>query len=160
MIKVSILTMSDRGAAGEREDMSGRTIRQMLDSKMYNVVSAEIIPDDHDLIVEKLALLAADADLILTTGGTGPSPRDVTPEATLQVIEREMPGIAEAMRSAGMRHTAHAMLSRSVAGIRGHCLIINLPGSPKAVKENLGAVLDVIPHAVEKIKGSSEECAR
>lgn len=160
MIKVTILTMSDRGAAGEREDLSGKAIRDLLNPSLYEIASSDIVPDDQELIVEKLLFHTDRVDLVLTTGGTGLSPRDVTPEATRRVIEREIPGIAEAMRLEGMKHTAHAMLSRAVAGVRGQCLVINLPGSPRAVRENLECVLDVIPHAVEKIKGSTEECAR
>jgi molybdenum cofactor synthesis domain-containing protein len=152
--------MSDKGSRGEREDTSGPAIREMLERIGGKVVHYEVLPDDKALIKEKLVKYSGEADLILTTGGTGLAPRDVTPEATLEVIEREVPGIAEAMRSAGMPKTRNAMLSRGVAGVRGKALIINLPGSPKAVRENLEAVLDVIPHAVEKIKGSGEDCAR
>ncbi len=119
----------------------------------------EILPDEKELIKEKLIDYSMKVDLIITTGGTGLSPRDVTPDATLQVIDREIPGIAEAMRMEGLRKTNRAMLSRAVAGVRGNALIINLPGSPKAIKEGLEAILDVIPHAVEKIKGSMEDCA-
>jgi len=160
MINVAVLTISDRGAAGEREDRSGSTLRDMLDPSLYEIVTYEIIPDDQDMIVERLIDLTSRADLVLTTGGTGLSPRDVTPEATRQVIEREVPGIAEAMRASGLKHTKYSMLSRAVAGIRDRCLIINLPGSPKAVAENLETILDVIPHAVEKILGSEKECAQ
>lgn len=160
MIKVAVLTMSDSGAVGEREDVSGSVLHGMLDPVLFEVVAYEVIPDDHDTIVEKLIYHSSCVDLILTTGGTGLSPRDVTPEATRQVIEREIPGIAEAMRADGLRHTKNAMLSRSVAGVRNKCLIINLPGSPRAVSENLGVVLDALPHAIEKIHGSDRECAR
>jgi molybdenum cofactor synthesis domain-containing protein len=160
MIRVAILTMSDKGAKGEREDESGKTIEQMLDPSTFEVTGYEIIPDEFDVIVSKLMEYSEETDVILTTGGTGLSPRDVTPEATLKVVERTIPGICEAMRAMSMRHTNRAMLSRAVAGIRGKCLIINMPGSPKAVEENLGTIRDVIPHAVEKIKGSQKECAR
>jgi len=108
----------------------------------------------------RLINLSGSVDLILTNGGTGLSPRDITPDVTLEVIDREVPGIAEAMRYEGLKKTPRAMLSRAVAGVRGACLIINLPGSPRAVREGIGAVLDVIPHAIEKLKGSEEECAR
>jgi molybdopterin adenylyltransferase len=160
MIRVIIVTLSDKGAKGERADLSGKAIRERLDPSVYDVIGYEIIPDEEDLIVKKLIELSSQCDVILTTGGTGLSPRDVTPDATLKVIDREVPGIAEAMRSASMKYTDRAMLSRAVAGIRGECLIINMPGSPKAVKENIEVILEVIPHAVEKIKGSKEECAR
>jgi molybdenum cofactor synthesis domain-containing protein len=160
MIRVVILTLSDKGAKGERSDLSGKVIEEILDSSVYNVMGYEIIPDELDLIIAKLTEYSAKSDVILTTGGTGLSPRDVTPEATLNVIDREVPGIAEVMRSESMKYTDRAMLSRAVAGIRGECLIINMPGSPKAVKENLEVIISVIPHAVEKIKGSEKECAR
>ena len=159
MIKAAILTLSDKGAKGEREDLAGPTISEMLASIDASVEYYEIISDDIELIKEKLMDYSKKVDLVLTTGGTGLSPRDVTPEATLEVIEREIPGIAEAMRSAGMEKTKRAMLSRAVAGVRGHALIINLPGSPRAVKEGLEAIMDVIPHAIDKIKGSTEDCA-
>src|SRR5208283_3899629 len=120
----------------------------------------DILPDERDLIRERLLQYVDKVDLILTTGGTGLSPRDVTPEATLDVIGRQVPGIAEAMRMEGMKKTPRSMLSRAVAGVKGQTLIINLPGSPKAVKENLEAILEVIPHAIEKIKGDTQECAR
>jgi molybdenum cofactor synthesis domain-containing protein len=132
----------------------------MLGSIGCGVSHYEVLPDEKNLIKEKLMEYSRLVDLVLTTGGTGLSPRDVAPEATLEVIEREVPGIAEAMRAAGMPKTPNAMLSRAVAGVRGTTLIINLPGSPRAVRENLGAVLDALPHAIEKIKGSTEDCAR
>jgi len=160
VITACVLTLSDRGASGKRTDESGPLIREMLASIGAEVRHYEILPDEKDLIKEKLLEYAGRVDLVLTTGGTGLSPRDVTPDATLEVIEREIPGIAEAMRAAGLPKTSRAMLSRAVAGVRGTALIINLPGSPRAVRENLAAVLAVIPHAVDKIKGSGEECAR
>jgi molybdenum cofactor synthesis domain-containing protein len=159
MISAAILTLSDKGSRGEREDIGGPMIREMIGRIGADVLHYEIIPDDKDLIKDKLIAYCNSVDLILTTGGTGLSPRDVTPDATLEVIDREIPGIAEAMRMEGLRKTNRAMLSRAVAGVRGRTLIINLPGSPKAVKEGLEAVMDVIPHAVEKIKGSTEDCA-
>jgi molybdopterin adenylyltransferase len=119
----------------------------------------DILPDEKELIKEKLIEYGKLVDLILTTGGTGLSPRDVTPEATIEVIDRQIPGIAEAMRIEGLKKTRRAMLSRAVAGVRGKTLIINLPGSPKAVKENLEIILGVLPHAIEKIKGDMSECA-
>ncbi len=159
MITVAVLTLSDKGSRGEREDKSGPAIADILQG-IAEVKHSDILPDERDLIRDRLLEYAGKVDLILTTGGTGLSPRDVTPEATRDVIEREVPGIAEAMRMEGLKKTNRSMLSRAVAGVRGQTLIINLPGSPKAVKENLQAVLDVIPHAIEKIKGDTGECAR
>jgi len=159
MITVAVLTLSDKGSKGEREDTSGPLIGEMLKGMDARVTYYEVLPDEKEVIKEKLREYSLKADLILTTGGTGLSPRDVTPDATLEVIEREIPGIAEIMRSEGMKKTSRSMLSRAVAGVRGEALIINLPGSPRAVRENLGAILDVIPHAIEKIKGDTKECA-
>ena len=159
MISVAILTLSDKGSAGEREDLAGPLIREMIAGIGATVELYEVIPDEKGLIIEKLITFSNKVDLVLTTGGTGLSPRDVTPETTREVIDKEIPGIAEAMRSAGLGKTKRAMLSRAVAGVRGNTLIINLPGSPKAVKEGLEAIMDVIPHAIEKIKGSTEDCA-
>ncbi len=160
MITVAVLTLSDKGSKGEREDLSGPAIGEMLKPVGAEVKYYEMLPDEREVIKEKLIELSANVDLILTTGGTGLSPRDVTPEATIEVVDREIPGIAEAMRAEGMKKTARSMLSRAVAGVRGKTLIVNLPGSPTAVKENLAAIIDVIPHAVEKIKGDAGECAR
>jgi molybdopterin adenylyltransferase len=159
MITACVLTMSDRAASGEREDISGPLIRELLGKIDVQVKYTEVLPDEMELIKNKLMECSDKADLVLTTGGTGLSPRDVTPEATLAVIDREVPGIAEAMRAASLTKTPRGMLSRAVAGVRGKSLIINLPGSPKAVEENLSSILEVIPHAIEKIKGSAEECA-
>lgn len=159
MITVAVLTMSDKGSKGEREDLSGPLIKDMLKSIDAEVKHYDILPDEKELIKEKLIKYSKEVDLIITTGGTGLSPRDVTPEATLEVIDRQVPGIAEAMRSEGLKKTSRAMLSRAVTGVKGRSLIINLPGSPKAVKENLAVILDVIPHAIEKIKGDPSECA-
>jgi molybdenum cofactor synthesis domain-containing protein len=159
MISAAILTLSDKGFCGEREDLGGPLIREMLKAIDAEISFYEIIPDEKELIKEKLIEYSRTVDLIITTGGTGLSPRDVAPDATLEVIEKVIPGIAEAMRMAGLKKTNRAMLSRAVAGIRGKTLIINLPGSPKAVKEGLEAIMDVIPHAIEKIKGSTEDCA-
>lgn len=158
MITIAILTLSDKGSRGEREDKSGLIISEMLKG-VADVKYYDILPDEIDLIKNKLLEYADKVDLILTTGGTGLSPRDVTPEATKGVIEREIPGIAEAMRMEGLKKTRRAMLSRAVAGVKGKTLIINLPGSPTAVKESLEVILDVIPHAIEKIKGDMGECA-
>jgi molybdopterin adenylyltransferase len=160
MITVAVLTLSDKGSTGERDDASGLLIQELLKRIGAEVKSYDILPDEKDLIKEKLIQFSAQVDLIITTGGTGLAPRDVTPDATLEIIEKEVPGIAEAMRLEGLKKTNRAMLSRAVAGVRGKCLIINLPGSPKAVRESLDAIIDVIPHAVEKLKGDPSECAR
>lgn len=159
MISVAVLTLSDKGAKGERQDLSGPAIRDMLREIGAEVEYSEILPDEKDLIREKLISYAAKVDLILTTGGTGLSPRDVTPDATLEVIDREVPGVAEVMRAEGMKKTSRSMLSRAVAGVRGQTMIINLPGSPGAVRENLAVILAVIPHAIDKIKGDPNDCA-
>ena len=159
MITVAVLTLSDKGSKGEREDASGPLIREMLKGIDARVDYLDILPDEKELIKEKLIQYCKLVDLVLTTGGTGLSPRDVTPEATLEVIERQVPGIAEAMRIEGLKKTRRSMLSRAVAGVRGCTLIINLPGSPKAVRENIEIVLEVLPHAIEKIKGDPSECA-
>jgi molybdopterin adenylyltransferase len=155
----AVLTMSDKGSRGEREDLSGPAIVELVRGIGIEVTNYEVIPDEKALIKERLIHYSKLVDIIFTTGGTGLSPRDVTPEATLEVIEREVPGMAETMRLEGLKKTRRAMLSRAVAGVRGRSLIINLPGSPKAIKEGLEAVLEVIPHAVEKIKGDSGDCA-
>jgi len=159
VITAAILTMSDKGSRGERKDASGPAIEEYISRIGASVEYYEVIPDEKSLIKEKLVQYSKKVDIILTTGGTGLSPRDVTPDATLEVIDREVPGIAEAMRSEGMKKTDRAMLSRAVAGVREKTLIINLPGSPKAIGESLSAVIDVIPHAIEKIKGSTADCA-
>lgn len=162
MIRTAILTLSDKGSKGERIDESGRLIEQMVAEIGATIVRYSILPDEKEMIAAELAGLSdsGGVDLILTTGGTGLSPRDVTPEATLSVIERELPGMVEAMRSEGLKKTPHAMLSRAVAGIRKQTLIINLPGSPRAVKENLSVVLPAIPHAIEKLKGDESDCGK
>ena len=159
MIKVAILTLSDKGSKGERKDTSGPAIGKLVKKIDAEIVASEILPDEKALIKKKLISLCKKADLILTTGGTGVSPRDVTPDATREIIKYEIPGIAEAMRLKGLKKTLFAMISRAIAGVRGKTLIINLPGSPKAVKENLSAVLSIIPHTIEKIQGSTKDCA-
>jgi len=161
MFSVGILTISDRGCRGEREDLSGPEIHRLIIGLSASVEAYEIIPDEEEIIYQKL-LEYADGkklDLILTTGGTGLSPRDVTPEATRRVLEKEIPGMAEAMRAEGMKITPLAMLSRAAAGIRGRSLIVNLPGSPQAVRENLAVILPVLKHALEKAQGDPSECA-
>ncbi len=162
MFKVAILTISDRGSKGEREDSSGPLIREMVRDLPAEVIYYEIIPDEKEVIIEALKKSADQlkADLILTTGGTGLSPRDVTPDATLKVIEREVPGFSEAMRAESLRKTPHAMISRAVCGIRGSSLIVNLPGSPRSVKENLSVILPALPHALSKLMGDPSECAQ
>jgi len=160
MITVGILTISDRGARGEREDESGLEIERLVKELPARVDAHETIPDEKDIIVNRLIDYVDNKrlDLIITTGGTGVAPRDVTPDATLSIIEKEVPGMAEAMRLQGLKKTPHAMISRAVVGIRKMSLIVNLPGSPKAVSENLNAILPSIPHAIEKIKGDTSEC--
>ncbi|NPA49868.1 MAG: MogA/MoaB family molybdenum cofactor biosynthesis protein [Thermodesulfobacteria bacterium] len=157
-----VLTLSDKGALGEREDLCGPLIKESLTKAGFQVLAYRILPDEYEEILVVLVdwVDRKMLDLIITTGGTGLSPRDVTPEATRAAIEREVPGIAEAIRAEGRKHTPFAMLTRGVAGIRKESLIINLPGSPKAVKESLEVILPVLKHALEKIKGSTKECAR
>lgn len=154
--RVAILTISDKGATGEREDESGPAIREVMEGAGATVVRSTLVPDERVQIAAMLAAWsdAGDVDLVLTTGGTGLSPRDVTPEATREVMEREVPGIAEALRMESLKQTKMAMISRAVAGIRGRTLIVNLPGSPKAVRECLAVLLPVLPHAVETLRGS------
>ena len=156
-----IITVSDRGARGEREDGSGPEIARMLEAAGLEIIGRRIIPDEKEMIHQMLLEWCdgGDADLILTTGGTGVSPRDVTPDATREVIDREIPGMAEAMRRQSAAVTPHAMISRALAGIRGRTLIINLPGSPKGARENLSVLLPALAHAIEKIKGDDSECA-
>ncbi len=159
MISVGILTISDKGSRGEREDRSGPVIRGIMEQAGASVAETAIVPDERDAIAGKLVAWAdgGGMDLILTTGGTGLAKRDVTPEATLSVIDRAVPGIAEAMRAVSLTKTPMAVLSRAVSGLRGDCLIVNLPGSPKAVTECLEAVLPALPHAVEIIRGEVTE---
>ncbi len=160
MITVGVLTISDSAARGERQDLSGENIRTLVAQLPDAVISAgAVVPDEIDYITTVLREWSDEKhlNLILTTGGTGLAPRDVTPEATHAVIEREAPGIAEAMRTISLQYTRTAMLSRSVAGVRGHTLIINLPGSPKAVKECLEYILPVLPHAVNLLTEGPRE---
>jgi len=161
MFTVGILTVSDKGWKSERQDRSGEAIRDVLSQLDVSIVNYAIVPDEKNLIAQKLIQWADEdkVDVIITTGGTGLSPRDVTPEATLSVIDRAVPGFAEAMRLASLKKTPMGMLSRAVAGTRRECLIINLPGSPKAVRECLESILAALPHAVETLKGQVSECA-
>jgi len=162
MYKVAIITISDRGSKGEREDSSGPLIQEMVKNLPGEVIHYEIVPDEREKIAEALKKSADQlkADLILTTGGTGLSPRDVTPDATLDVIEKEVPGFSEAMRAESLKKTPHAMISRAITGIRGSSLIVNLPGSPKSVRENLSIILPALPHALSKLKGDPSECGQ
>lgn len=155
----AILTVSDKGAAGERDDTSGAAIRELLTSIGIEVARYEIVADERDVIAARLREWAdgGEVGLIVTTGGTGLGPRDVTPEATKAVLEYEVPGIAEAMRAEGLRHTPMSMISRALAGVRNRALIINLPGSPKGVRENLSVVLPVLQHALELLAGERSE---
>ncbi len=159
-ISVGIITVSDRSSRGEREDLSGPEIRSWAE-RCGHIISAEaVVPDEFDSIRDKLIAFAdAGIELIFTTGGTGFAQRDITPEATTSVIERHAPGFAEAMRRASMDITPHAMLSRAVCGIRKKSLIINLPGSPKAVRENIAVIEKALPHAVALLRGSVRDCA-
>lgn len=159
-IKAAILTMSDKGSRGEREDRSRQVIRDILQEIGAETTLYEVIPDEKDIIIKRLTEWKDKVNLILTTGGTGVAPRDVTPEATREVIEKELPGYAEAMRMESLRVTPRAMGTRAVAGVAGQCLMINLPGSPKAVEECLRVILPAIPHTIEVIQGKVDECAR
>jgi molybdenum cofactor synthesis domain-containing protein len=156
----AVVTVSDKGSAGEREDKSGRVVREMLEGAGIVVTRAELIPDDLPVLTGLLDELCGEGfNLIVTTGGTGLSPRDVTPEATLAVIDRQVPGMAEAMRAESLKVTPHAMISRAVCGLAGQTLIINLPGSPRGARECLEVVLPAVPHALEVASGSASECA-
>ena len=153
MFTLGVLTSSDMGAEGLREDTSGQAIKEIFLELGFSLARYEVVPDEKEIIAARLAEWAdsGEVDLVITTGGTGLGPRDVTPEATQSVIGRPVPGISEAMRQAGLRQTPMAMLSRGVSGLRGNCLIVNLPGSPRAVRECLESVVDVIPHALETL---------
>lgn len=160
MKSVGIITVSDRSSRGEREDLSGPAIREWAVGQGYSVKMEVIVSDEKEEIRKALIEFSDEGtQLILTTGGTGFAPRDNTPEATLSIIEKSTPGFTEAMRAKSLEITPHAMLSRAVAGIRGNSLIINLPGSPRAVRENLGFIEKAIPHALELIQGAVTDCA-
>ena len=161
MFTAAVITVSDKGSAGLREDTGGPLVCRMLKDAGYDVVYTSIIPDEQDMISAELIKTADELDIALTvtTGGTGFSPRDVTPEATIAVCQRMTPGIPEAMRFESMKVTNRAMLSRAQAGIRGYTLIVNLPGSPKAIRENLAAVLPSLDHGLEMLRGEKRDCA-
>ena len=157
-LRIGIITVSDRSSRGEREDLSGPALRQAVEAEAWQCLRLEIVPDEIAAI-QKILIDWADSDeydVIFTTGGTGFALRDITPEATQEVIDRQAPGLAEAMRAASLQITPHAMLSRAVAGIRGRVLIVNFPGSPKAAGENFEVILPVLPHAVQLLKDDPE----
>lgn len=160
-MKAAILTISDKGSRGERIDESGPAMAAWLSERTVEIGVTEVIPDEADQISARLVELCDSGgfDLVLTCGGTGVSPRDVTPEATLKVLDRDIPGFAEAMRASSLVKTPFAMISRAVAGIRKRTLILNLPGSPKGAIENIAVVWPAVPHAVKKIQGDMEDCA-
>ena len=160
-IKIALITMSDKGYEGTREDKSGPMMEKLLKGQAI-IVYKTIIPDERDIISKELARIADNGlvDIILTSGGTGFAPRDVTPEATMDIVERNVPGIPEAIRAYSMQKTNRAMLSRAVAGIRKKTLIINMPGSPKAVSECMEVIIPILEHAVKTLRGETSECAR
>jgi len=160
MYAAAVITVSDKCYAKEREDLGGPVVRGMLEGEGYKIAHAVIVPDEQEQIERELIKCADELDiaLVVTTGGTGFSPRDLTPEATTAVCERLTPGIPEAMRSESLKITKRAMLTRQQAGIRGKTLIINLPGSPKAAKENLAAVLEALDHGIEMLRGKKRDC--
>lgn len=161
-IPVGIITASDKGARGEREDQSGKEIENLVQEIQGQVIAYQVLPDDKETLAQGMIEMVDELGigLLLTTGGTGFSPRDITPEATLSVIERVVPGLPEAMRRESFPISPRAMLSRAVAGIRGKCLIVNLPGSPKAVRECLQVILPTLPHALGILRGTAGECAQ
>ncbi len=158
---IGVLTLSDKGAKGARQDESGKILQEMV-AGLGQVVRYQVIPDDLELIVSTLVdwVDKEKIDLILTTGGTGLTARDLTPQATARVLDYEIPGMAEAMRMASLAKTPHAMLSRALAGVRRQSMIINLPGSPKGARENLEVVLPALAHGLAKLKGDPSDCAR
>ncbi|MFP5276507.1 MAG: molybdopterin adenylyltransferase [Acidobacteriota bacterium] len=160
-MKAAILTISDKAHRGEREDKSGPALAAWLKERAVEIVSARTVPDEQEAIAAQLVAWTDSGicDLILTTGGTGVAPRDITPEATRRVLEREIPGMGEAMRAASLGKTPYAILSRAIAGMRGRVLIVNLPGSPGGAVENLAAIWAAVPHAVGKIQGDPSDCA-
>ncbi|MFC1676234.1 MogA/MoaB family molybdenum cofactor biosynthesis protein [Planctomycetota bacterium] len=159
MIKVAILTVSDTCSKGQRPDLSGPILKDALDAKIYQVCDYKVVPDNHESIAKELTRFADEKklDIVLTTGGTGLGPRDVTPEATAEISSKMVPGLAEIIRREGLKKTRNALLSRAVAGIRGGTLIINLPGSPKGAKESIEAIMDVLPHAKKMMQGQGHD---
>ncbi|MFZ5966375.1 MAG: MogA/MoaB family molybdenum cofactor biosynthesis protein [Bacillota bacterium] len=162
MFTLGIIISSDKGSKGERADQSGLVIKEIMESHQYEVKKYVILPDEQDLLAQEMVHMCDELklDLVLTSGGTGFSQRDITPEATLQVVERLTPGISEAIRYNSLQITPRAMLSRAVSGIRKSTLIINLPGSPKAVRESLEYIVPSLQHGLEILKGTASECAR
>jgi len=160
-MKAGVLTISDKGSKGERKDESGELIVRMLEEQGFSVLKKKIVPDDREQITDMLVTWVEkdQLSLIITTGGTGLSPTDVTPQAMKEVIDYEVPGMAEAMRAASLKKTPHAMISRAMVGVRKTCLIINLPGSPNGAKENLSVVLPALDHALLKLAGDRSDCA-
>jgi len=160
-IKSGVLTISDKGSKGERKDESGELVVRMLEEQGFSVLKKKIVPDDREQITDMLVAWVENdqLSLIITTGGTGLSPTDVTPQAMKEVIDYEVPGMAEAMRAASLKKTPHAMISRAMVGVRKSCLIINLPGSPNGARENLSVVLPALNHALSKLAGDRSDCA-
>lgn len=158
-MRVSIITVSDSVSTGKREDLSGKSLAEKCTELGWAVISKSVVPDDEGLLRTQLLALAESGkiDAVFTTGGTGVGPRDVTPEATAAVVTRQIPGLAELMRQTGLQKTRNAALSRSIAGVRGECLIINLPGSPRGAVESFEAIAQLLPHAVAVLHGARHD---
>lgn len=159
--RAKILVLSDAASCGERQDRSGPAVRELLEARGWTVLACDILPDEVDLILRQLEgwMDGEDCDAVFTTGGTGLGPRDVTPEATRRVIERDIPGLAELMRAEGIKKNPHAALSRGVSGARKGKLIINLPGSVRGARESLASIIDLLPHAIDLLQGRTEHSA-